>query len=164
MKTKLMLVGMVGISLVLSACGGGKKEMSYGPNDRRDRGPVVTQPPPPPPKPADHRPAKPAKWTRIARADMPYASSPNRLSLSVVPASYGELQFVTGGPSVMLMDVQVIFTDHTQWTVTMNQRFKKGDSTHTLRLPALRRPVERVFVTYRTLDNKGKATLTINAR
>jgi len=163
MKTKLIWIGIVGMSLVLVACGGKKKDVNYGSKDRGDRGPAVAKPPPPA-KQADKRPpAKPAQWVRVARADMPFAAKPNRLNMAAPRGTYSELQFVTSGASVMLMDVQVNFTDGTRWTATLNQRSKKGSNTQVVRLPALSRPVDRLYVTYTTVDG-NRATLTVNGR
>jgi hypothetical protein len=159
MKMKLMLIGIVGMSLVLSACGGKKKDVNYGPNDRGGRTTTAGKAPPPR---QDNR-AVAAKWTRVGRADMPYAAKPNRVSFAATRGTYKELQFVTSGSAVMLMDIQVNFTDGTRWTTSLSQRFRKGDNAQIVRLPALSRPVERLTVTYRTLDS-GKATLVVNGR
>jgi len=181
MKTKLvMLVGVVGLSLVLGACGGDKKKsVNYGSSDRgkgdsvgvqsgggggggggkhgsgshSGSGKQYGQ--------GSHSTS--AKWVRIARADMPHAEKSHRIDLQGNRGVYSELQFEVSGAAVRVTDVQIVFTDGFRWTTPMNQKFDKKDSSHTLRLPANRRAIDRVYVTYRSLD-RGRATLTLSGR
>ena len=154
MKTKLMMrVGVIGLSLVLGACGGDKNtDVNYGSDSGKDK--VAAKP---------SRPAPPAKWVRIGRADMPNATTTSRVDLQGNQGTYGELQFEVTGTTVQVTEVQIVFTDGFRWTTEMHQKFQRKSTKHTLRLPANRRAIDRVYVTYYSLD-RGGATLTLSGR
>jgi len=190
MKMKLALIGVIGASLILAACGGGKRSVNYGSNDRNDRdrgktgmgkpgpsgpgsgGPGHSGPGPGSGGPGGGSfgsggPGKPsqANWSRIARQEMRFAADKTRLDVRASKAPrFGELKIDIEGTTIQTFDVVVTFADGSKWTSPMTMRFPRNGDSRILRLPDNRRGIDRVSVTYRTLDRGGRATMTISGR